>query len=111
MSGMIQISKRPLFSLAPEGVILRKVLDLLSSGISSGLGLRSWLGGEGGRLPGTAICYRLLSLSSWYLLCSRTACSNKGRFIPSTQVSTRAFTTEPPSERHKHKALAVTEPV
>lgn len=61
-------------------------------------------------MSGTATCCWLLSLSCWYLLCSRTACSNKGRFIPSTQVSTRAFTTEPPSERHQHKALAVTDP-
>ena len=31
------------------------------------------------------------------------ACSNKGRFIPSTHVSTRAFTTQLPSETHRHQ--------
>ena len=47
--------------------------------------------------------YWPLSLSCWYSLCSRMACSNKGRFIPSTHVSTRAFTTQLPSETHRHQ--------
>ena len=43
----------------------------------------------------------LPSLSCWYLLCSWRAGSNKGRCIPSTQVSTRAFPTEPPSDAYQ----------
>lgn len=108
-TGCLEQSKlaTPPLRLQTKAVTLGKVPRLLSSGISSGLGLGSRLGGT---VAGTAICYWLLTLSCWYRLCSRTACSNRGRFIPSTQVSTRALTTEPPSERHKREALAVTDP-
>lgn len=63
------------------------------------------LAGREGGIPRSSwfALYWPLSLSCWYSLCSRMACSNKGRFIPSTHVSTRAFTTQLPSETHRHQ--------
>ena len=66
--------------------------------------LQRLAGREGGIARSSCFApYWPLSLSCWYSLCSRTACSNKGRFIPSTHVSTRAFTTQLPSETHTHQ--------
>lgn len=97
-----QMSNPSPFSVAPDnGCHWGKLLSPLSSssGVCGGLGPGRTF--SRGALPGVAVCYWLPCLSCWYTLCPWMACSSKGRFIPSTQVSTRAFTREPPSERHK----------
>lgn len=97
-----KLATPPPFSVAPDnGCHWGKLLSPLSSssGVCGGLGPGRTF--SRGALPGVAVCYWLPCLSCWYTLCPWMACSSKGRFIPSTQVSTRAFTREPPSERHK----------
>lgn len=94
--GQFRLATPPLFSPAPEKVISPgKLLHLL----------RSTAGSQSCQElpPAFFFPYWPPSLSCRYCLCSRMACSNRGRFIPSTQVSTRAFTTEPPPEKHRQQ--------